>query len=63
MAEPLLELVGRAVGTRHGVMPGLGTHGQRLQGWGSAVPGFGAAGTGLELGCRSNITLCWQPAR
>lgn len=62
MAEPLLELVGKAVGTRHRVMPGLGTEGQRLQGWGSAVPGLGAAGTGLELRCGSSITLCWQAA-
>lgn len=62
VAKPLLELVRKAVGTTHGVMPGLGTKGQTLQGWGSAVPGLGAAETGLVLGCGSNITLRWQPA-
>lgn len=63
VAKALLELAGKAVGTRHGVMPGLGIKGQRLQGWGSAVPGLGAAETGLVLGCGSSITLRWQPAR
>lgn len=62
LVAELLELVGKAVGTRRGVMPGLGTKGQTLQGWGSAVPGLGAAETGLVLGCGSNITLRWQPA-
>lgn len=42
MAEALLELPGEAVGTKHGVMAGLGTKGQSLRGSGLSRDTAGA---------------------
>lgn len=57
-----LELVGKAVGTRHGVRPGLGSRDRGCRAGAQQCQGSGLQ-TGLVLGSGSSVTLRWQPAR